>query len=459
MAVAHRMRSFLSRVLRNPISGIGIALTTASAFTFLFLVAIETLGLLKSPYAGIIVFLMVPAFFTLGLVLMPIGAWWERRRKRGGIETPAWPTLDLGDPALRRMLVFISVATAVNLGILSMASYGAVEYSESRQFCGQVCHAVMEPESVSHQNGAHSRVLCVACHVGPGAGGFVAAKMKGASRLALVVSGAHSRPIQIHGENLPDVATSCEQCHWPDRFVGDRVRIFYEHADDEANTQSRTTVRIHVGGPVSGTSVGAGIHWHMNRANVVEYVAVDDTRNEIPYVRVETPDGNIREYFAKGVTEANLTDKPRRRMDCLDCHSRPAHPFGSTPERAVDAALGEGLISTKVPFIRREAVRALRAEYPTRDVALTRIDQVIREAVGTRQSQTFEEADLRQAVAVTQAIYRSSVFPSMKVGWGTYATQLGHTISTGCFRCHDEEHVARDGRTISQDCELCHTIE
>jgi len=70
-----------------------------------------------------------------------------------------------------------------------------------------------------------------------------------------------------------------------------------------------------------------------------------------------------------------------------------------------------------------------------------------------------ELGDLRQAIAVTQAIYQRSVFPSMKVGWGTYANQIGHIVSTGCFRCHDEEHKTTDGRAISQDCELCHTIE
>jgi hypothetical protein len=146
-------------------------------------------------------------------------------------------------------------------------------------------------------------------------------------------------------------------------------------------------------------------------------------------------------------------------MDCLDCHNRPAHPFGSTPERAVDAAIGEGLISAKIPFIRREAIRALRTDYPTRDAALAEIDRTIREALGSRRSREGGEADLRQAIAVTQTIYRANVFPSMKVGWGAYPSRLGHTVSTGCFRCHDEEHVAKDGRTIGQDCELCHAIE
>jgi hypothetical protein len=44
----------------------------------------------------------------------------------------------------------------------------------------------------------------------------------------------------------------------------------------------------------------------------------------------------------------------------------------------------------------------------------------------------------------------------MKVTWGVYADNLGHTTSTGCFRCHDDSHIAKNGKTISADCEYCH---
>jgi hypothetical protein len=237
------------------------------------------------------------------------------------------------------------------------------------------------------------------------------------------------------------------------------IKVIYEHADDEANTQTATTLRIHVGGPIGGTGTGSGIHWHMNRANRVEFVALDEKREQIPYVRVATPDGRVREYFAEGVTPADIEGRPRRRMDCLDCHSRPAHRFAFSPEREVDAAIGARQISAKIPFIRREAVRALRGEYTTQEIAFREIDRSIREAVNARLPHAFEEADLRRAIGVSQAIYRRSVFPSMRVGWGTYSNQTGHTVSTGCFRCHDEGHKTSDGLAIPQDCELCHTIE
>jgi len=343
--------------------------------------------------------------------------------------------------------------------ILSVASFGAVEYSESQAFCGQACHAVMSPEYIAHQDGPHARVHCVACHVDPGAGGFLKAKWNGSRQLALVASHAYRRPIPTPIENMPAVEGTCQRCHWPDRFIGDVVKTFYEHADDEANTQTKTTVRLHVGGAVSGTGGGTGIHWHMNRAHVVEYVALDDKREQIPYVRTTMPDGTVKEYFGEGVTPADVEGKPRHRMDCLDCHTRPAHAFGTTPERAVDQALGDGLIDPKIPFIRREAVRALRAAYPSHEVAEPQIERTIRDAVNAALPHAFEEAALQRAIGVTQAIYRRNVFPSMNIAWGTYANQIGHTTSPGCFRCHDESHKTRDGLTIRQDCESCHTIE
>jgi hypothetical protein len=79
--------------------------------------------------------------------------------------------------------------------------------------------------------------------------------------------------------------------------------------------------------------------------------------------------------------------------------------------------------------------------------------------MNTRLPHAFDEADLRRAIGVAQALYRQNVFHSMKIDWGTYPDQSGHMTSPGCFRCHDDAHKTRDGLTIRQDCELCHTIE
>jgi nitrate/TMAO reductase-like tetraheme cytochrome c subunit len=453
------MRPIVVAGLRNPLSRIGVALTTASGLLFLLLLLLDFVGLLQSPYAGLVVFVMVPALFVIGLLLIPFGVARERRRTARGLAPAAWPKIDLNDPGIRRAVLLLVGVTLANIVIVGIASYGAVEYTESQAFCGQACHAVMEPEFVAHQSGPHARVPCVACHVGPGAPGFLTAKLNGTRQLALALTGGHSRPIPTPVANMPDVSTSCEQCHWPDRFVGDTIRVIYEHANDQANTRSMTTVRLHVGGPVAGAGSGSGIHWHMNRSNVVEYLALDDKREQIPYVRVSTPAGTVREYFAEKTKKSDVDGRPLRRMDCLDCHSRVAHRFGTSPEREVDAAMGEGQISDKIPFIRREAVRALGAEYVSQDVGAQEIERAIRGAMNASLPHAFEEADLRRAIGVSQSIYRRNVFPSMRVTWGTYPDQSGHVTTTGCFRCHDDGHKTTTGVVIKQDCELCHSIE
>lgn len=438
------MKPLLAAALRNRIAAFGIALATASGVVFLFLFGLELLGLLHSPYSGILVFVLVPALFVLGLLLIPIGLWGRRRQALAATTGAA--------------LWFVTAATLVTIAILSFASYGAVEYSESQQFCGQSCH-VMEPEFVAHQSGPHGRVPCVACHIEPGAQGFLKAKLNGTRQLAHVVSGRYPTPIPSPPVvGIPNVHTSCEQCHWPDRFIGDVIKVVHEFADNEKNTETTTTLRMHVGGPISGTGGGVGIHWHMNRGNQVEYVALDAKLEQIPYVRVSMRDGQVREYFADGVSSGDLIGKPRRHMVCIDCHNRPAHRFGTTPERSVDAALGARQISAELPFVRREAVRALTVDYSNREAAMTAIATSMRKVLEPRLG-SASPAALQQAIEVTQNIYRTNVFPAMKIGWGTYNNQIGHMTTLGCFRCHDDNHKTAEGKVLGQECESCHTIE
>jgi hypothetical protein len=46
----------------------------------------------------------------------------------------------------------------------------------------------------------------------------------------------------------------------------------------------------------------------------------------------------------------------------------------------------------------------------------------------------------------------------MKVTWGVYPNNIGHTDFPGCFRCHDDAHTSADGRKVSQDCNSCHQL-
>ena len=69
-----------------------------------------------------------------------------------------------------------------------------------------------------------------------------------------------------------------------------------------------------------------------------------------------------------------------------------------------------------------------------------------------------KEVEIRGAISELQRVYRSTTFPEMKLDWKTHNNNIGHYYFPGCFRCHDGQHVSADGRTLSKDCNTCHTV-
>ncbi|HEY2904886.1 MAG TPA: NapC/NirT family cytochrome c [Vicinamibacterales bacterium] len=449
------------RLIRAPIAIVGMVLTTISASLFLVVFLADLFGWHSNPYVGIVFFLILPALFLLGLALIPLGAWVERRRRARGQAASDWPRFDLNDPKQRYTAVIIFLLTIANVVIVSLAAYRGVEYMDSPQFCGQTCHTVMKPEWAAYQDGPHSRVSCVQCHVGPGATGFARAKLSGTRQLLAVTFHTYTRPIGSPVRNLRPATETCEQCHWPEKFHGDKIRRVAEYASDEKNTETLTTLQVHVGGGSERFGTAQGIHWHMNVGNQVEYIATDDKRDVIPWVRVTDRAGNVREYATAGVTPEQLAKGERRRMDCMDCHNRPSHLNAATPERAVDEMIARGAIPRTLPFVRREAVKAVQATYATEDAAVQGISRTMREFYRSQSPQpgASGQRDVDKAVQAVATIYRRNVFPDMNVRFGTYPSNIGHVDSPGCFRCHDDDHKLKNGKAIGQDCETCHTIE
>jgi hypothetical protein len=451
------------RLIRSPLSVAGMVLTTISAVLFLVVFLADLFGLHTNPYIGVVFFLLLPAVFVLGLLLIPLGAWVERRRRAAGKAPSAvhWPLIDLNDPRQRMTAVIVFLLTIANIVIVSLGAYRGVEYMDTVGFCGQVCHTPMQPEFVAHENQPHAQVTCVACHVGPGATSFAKAKLAGTRRVLAVTFGNYPRPIVAAADQLLAARDTCERCHWPEQFHGDKIRKIVEYANDEKNTESVTTLRMHVGGGNGKLGAASGIHWHMNVANEIEYIASDVERQVIPYVRMKDGAGQIREYVAPGVTPEQVATGERRRMDCTDCHNRPSHAIAATAERAVNEAMALGHIPKTLPFIHREAVKALKGTYPSQAAAAGEISRALQEFFRSEQPQVTEtrKADIDRAVLGVQDLFRRNVFPEMKVGFGTYPNNLGHIDFPGCFRCHDDNHTAKDGKKIGQDCESCHTIE
>ena len=442
--------------LRNFVSLIGIVITTVMAMLFLALLLLDLLGYLTNPYVGLILFVAVPAGFVAGLLLIPLGAWWAARRRRLDPSALEWPVMDLRVPRQRAVAISVLSLTFLNIVFVSMAAYGGVHYMETAEFCGTTCHVTMEPQWAAYQVAPHSRVACAQCHVGPGAGALVESKLAGTRQLFQVVTRNVTKPVPSPRSMRP-ARDTCENCHWSEKFHGDRAKTIREYADDESNTESATTLVLHVGGGSARLGVGTGIHWHMNIDNQIEFVTTDEAGAEIPYVKLTDRTGTVKEYIAEGVTPGQIAAGTRQRMDCMDCHNRPAHTFDATAERAIDRRIAQAMIPRELPFVRREAVAAVKEEYAGRDEAFTAIAKRLQDFYRSR-TPSSDARLVARAVTATQDAWARNVFPQMRVTWGTYPNNIGHLDSPGCFRCHDDTKKAKDGSVIRQDCELCHAM-
>lgn len=458
---------YLINLSKNPVSLLGIGITTISAILMLVLFAMEFLDYLSNPYVGILTYLILPLIFLSGLLLIPLGTWRTRRYRlrleAAGQPVPelAYPHWDFNDPHVRRTAAFVILATVVNVVVLSTATYQGVHYMESVEFCGAVCHTVMKPEYSSYQGSPHSRVACTSCHIGPGASWFVKSKLSGARQVLAVAFNTYQRPIATPVHNLRPARETCEQCHWPEKFHDATVRIINKYSEDEKNTRLTTALLLKVGGTHDRSGNGSGIHWwHMDPMNKVSYIS-DSKRQTMYWVEHRNDKGQVTEYHLADPTlpAAELGKLEKRVMDCVDCHNRPTHIY-RLPEESMDMAFEKEQIDPSLPFVKRKGVELLKASYASEAEAHTRIAAGLREFYQKEHPQLFGQkaAQIDAAVRVLQEIYSRNVFPEMKVTWGTYPNNLGHQNFPGCFRCHDDNHKSQEGKTITQDCASCHDL-
>ncbi len=450
-------------LIKNPISLIGLALAAVAFANIVFLVLIDVLSSQPSPYIGILAYMVAPGFLVLGLILIPIGMVIERRRRLHAVGAPPhFPKLDLNNPAQRSTVAFLLSFVVIFALVSSVGSYKAYEFTDSVDFCGELCHTVMHPEFTAYEASPHARVACVECHVGSGASWYVKSKLSGLRQVYYTALGTYPRPIPTPVQNLRPAQQTCEQCHWPKKFWGAQLKTFTHYGSDEQNTPRVIRMLIKTGGgdPSLGQA-GEGIHWHMNINNKVTYFATDEQRQVIPWVRIEEKSGRVTEYVVKesAPTQAQIDKAVKRRMDCIDCHNRPTHIY-VPPDLSVDRAITGRSIDATLPFIKQQGVEILTADYKNTDEALKAIAEKLPKFYQEKYPQiaSAKANNIQGAVVELQRIYKTTFFPYMKVNWKTHPNNIGHFYFQGCFRCHDGNHVSKDGKVISKDCNSCHTV-
>jgi NapC/NirT cytochrome c family, N-terminal region len=435
---------------------LGLALVAVNVAAAFVVFAADLLVGIK--YVGVVYALLALATALGGLMCGIGGLIGVRRRRRGAASRLLEPwTIDLLRSRDRRFAFAGLVATVLLFGLFASATGQGVRYLESRQFCVNVCHAVMEPEGTAALHSPHSNLACSECHVGSGALHFAAAKLNGMRQLWGVVSGTYPRPIPVPLPDMSTAAEACETCHARNHWVGFKEKQYTYFAGNEENTAHPLRMLVKVGG-IRSDGGGEGIHYHMLLDRKVEYVAADPQKSEILWVRVTEASGEVRTYRREdtGSDEA-IAGKPVNEMGCLDCHNRPAHVF-RPPTVLMDALLASGQVDPRLASIKTRGVALLEDAYPDRATAVASIDQRLREFYESDHGRAPGDPAVAAASSAIQEAWSRNNFPQMNVSWRAYPSHIGHRDSPGCFRCHNDELATESGATIFTNCTGCHLV-
>ncbi|MDH4248906.1 MAG: NapC/NirT family cytochrome c [Deltaproteobacteria bacterium] len=450
------------RLIMNWTSLFGLFLIGTGLFTGGTTLALDYFAAVSLAYSGIL-YLVYLILVIIGLMVVLAGVLLEarRRRHRGYERDRPDLVIDLRRAAHRYALGgFLMSAMLLVMG-MAAGSYQIYHATESNEFCGYMCHQVMRPEAITYSYSSHARVKCVECHIGSGAEWYVRSKLSGLRQVWAVMANHFPRPVPTPIVNLRPARETCEQCHWPKKFIGYKEVVRNYFRSDEQNSPYRVRMVMKIGGEETSLMKGSGIHYHMLLASTVEYIARDLSRQDIPYVRILHENGKeeVFEDIKKPLTAEEKATLPRRKMDCMDCHNRPSHQF-PTPMSLVNQALEGGSVDRTLPFIKIQAVKALDEKYETTTEALLGIENTILDYYEKNYPKVFKSESVALARTITsiQSIYQRSMFPEMKAGYFSYPDNLGHRDWPGCFRCHNDKLKTVEGNSIFTTCNKCHLI-
>lgn len=222
-------------------------------------------------------------------------------------------------------------------------------------------------------------------------------------------------------------------------------------------------MKMRIGADHSALGNTEGIHWHINSNVEIEYAA-DNKRQTIPWIKYKDKSTGKELIF----TDQNVATFPKpdslkklehRIMDCMDCHNRPSHEYLS-PSHYVNELFAGNKIPKSLPYLKMASMEALKGVYSTKDSAYLGIDKQITDYYKSKYPDLLKkyQKEIKKAITRIQTEFSYNTFPEMKVRYTAYPRNIGHLEFKGCFRCHDNNHKTKDGKVISKDCNLCHTI-
>jgi len=461
-------KSFAKGIARSWVSLLGALIVTAVTPFLMGALIYDTFWHITNTYFSASVYMILGPVFITGLVMVFLGLFFFKGKEEVRLFSQEYLQDFFSDPHRfnrLRQLIFVAVfLTGVNLFIFGLLGYKGYHYMESVGFCGQFCHSVMQPEFTAYKQSPHSNVPCVDCHIGDGATWFVKSKISGTRQLYAVALDTYPRPIETPVHGLRPARETCEECHRPNIFHGEKLVVREKFLADEKSTNVKTVLTMKIGSAGDRAVSPHGIHWHVAPQNRIVYAAEDYNRMVIPEVTLFQEDGTkivFKTEDAEEKLKAAGGKAIEREMDCIDCHNRPSHIY-LTPDDALDRKLVAGGIPQDLPFIKREALRIITRSYPSQQEAKT---QIASELTAWYQKNypdlvKAQEEKLKKAIQGVQEAYSENVFPEMNLEWNTYVNHLGHgeSFDIGCFRCHDDQHVSESGEVISGECNTCHNI-
>ncbi len=451
--------------IKNWISISGAVLAVFNLAAIISLAILNWVFGFGGTYIGLFIYIFLPGFMIAGLILIPVGMRINRKRaikEDAAGEVRNWPVINFNNVATRNASIIFVFGTVFLVIISSIGSYEAFHYTESVEFCGKLCHKVMEPEYTTYHGSSHERVACVECHVGSGAGWYVKSKMSGLYQVYSVLAHKFPTPIPTPIANLRPAQETCEQCHWPEKFFDRKMKNLHSYMADDANTEHVIQLQMKTSSQMTAAGLEKGIHQHISKDVKIEYKTTSANRQVIPWVRYTNTKTGVSEIFTDGenkLSNEKLDSLETRVMDCLDCHNRPSHNY-NVPQNFIDKSMSAGKISKTLPGIKQISMTVLYKVYGTKDSAFMAIKDQVNEYYKSKHPELVEsrKVDIENSIAEIQNGYANNIFPYMKADWRKYPNNIGHLEYDGCFRCHNDRHATESGKVISKNCNLCHTI-